>query len=255
MELPGYATVNLGASAAITASTTDAVYPLSYLVDRIMGRPARSASLTDWWVQFDMGSPVELNGWGVFAHNFTPGMTAVLKGGGSPAPSTTVATFTYEKGSLFTGFTPVAHRYWWFEVSDTNTEFLQAGEIFPMLYDTFPRGIRFGGPQRRKERKQHVKRTVGGVTKATHFYTKRTPDFAFRVLDSQLDEFDALDDLLIGQLYPFVFIPDTGASKAIYGRMQSSDFVPVELDEPATEPVSDYIFSIAEESPGKRILF
>lgn len=254
MDYPAYAVVNKGASASVTASSEDSVYVLENLVDGIMGKPAVANSGSSWWIEFDLGGATQLNGWAILGHNFGIGMTAVLKAGSGTNPAATIATFTYRSGSMFAGFTAASHRFWRLTITDSNAGDLQIGEMFPMLYAPFPRGIRFGGPQRRKERRQTVLTTIGGVKHVTHFYTRRTPEYPFRYLDSQLDEIEALDDLLIGQLNPFIFIPDTGSNNVLFARMQSSEFVPVELAEPAQEPISDYVFALAEESPGKRIL-
>lgn len=254
MDLPAYAVTNKGAGATISASSTDAAYPLANLVDGILGKPARAASATAWDIEYDMLSAVQLNGWGVLAHNFTSSMTAVLKAGASPTPTAVIHTFAYLEGNMNAVFTAASHRYWRLEITDTNSEVLQIGEMFPMLHTLFPRATRFGGHPRRRERRQIVHTTIGGVPSVTHFYTRRTPEYRFRLKDSQLDAFDALDKLLLGQLRPFCFIPDTDDDDVIFGRMTSSHFEPVEMDEPTAEPVSDYVFSIAAESPGKRIL-
>jgi hypothetical protein len=256
--MPGaYLATNLiTAGATITPSTEDTAYPKENLYDRQAANVFRSNSLTSLTILIDFGAAVQANTIALINHNLTASATLKLEADNSASPTTDVAIPTYRRYDIWKDFTLTSKRYWLLTITDTNTEKIQIGQLILGVRTAFPRGRKIGGYSPARDRATISGETYAGVFWNYHLFQRHKLNPSFRVgSSSELAILTALDDLVFGNLYPFLYIPDGTAVDCFYVRKEQS-FEPQEYQGRLAGPelVHDYQMTLIEESRGLEVL-
>lgn len=256
--MPGayLATNLLSDDATITASKEDAAYPAENLYDRQAAKVFRCTSPTALTILVDLGSAHAADTVAIINHNLSSGATLSLKAGASSPPSTVVATPAYRAYDLWKSFASTAARYWKLDITDANSAALQIGQLILGTRIALPRARRIGeGYSPARKRSNISGETYGGVFWNYHLFDRHEFNPSFRIGSAaELAILTALDAAVFGNLYPFVFIPDSSGSEVYYVRKEES-FEPREYDARLAGPelVHDYQMTLIEESRGLEI--
>lgn len=255
MSGPAYLATNLiSSSVAITPSTENASYPSSNLYDKQAARVFRGTSLTALSILLDFGAAVSANTIAIINHNLTASAVLSLKAANSNPPNTVVATPSYRQYDLWKAFTLTAARYWKLEITDSAPAALQIGQLVLGVRVAFPRERKQGGYSPAQQRSTISGETYAGVFWNYHLFGRRTFNPSYRVFTAaDLEILRTFDAAIYGNLWPFVYIPDSGGADVYYVRKEES-FQPGELEHPSGgEPVHDYQMTLVEESRGLEI--
>lgn len=157
--LVGRYDLNVAGNATITASSADADYPATYLVDQNLARPARLTLATGDWV-FDFGVAQRIDMLAFGPHNLTAALGGVLFQGnasdswGAPALSTTLTIPSYREDGQsvnvwkdltgVSGYSTTGFRYWRLRVGTANAAVIAVGEVALYSQKTTMRNFRIG---------------------------------------------------------------------------------------------------------------
>lgn len=255
--MPGafLATNLITASATITPSSEDSVYPAEYLYDRQAARVFRSTSLTTLSILIDFGAAVQADTIAIVNHNLTAAATLSLKAGATSPPADAVATPVYRANDIWKAFTATAARYWLLEITDTNTAVLEIGQLLLGVRTVLPRARRIGSGYKPARRRGTISgETYAGVFHNYHLYERLELNPSFRIGSAaELAILQALDAAVYGKNYPFLYVPDATGADCYYVRKEEH-FEPEEFGRIAgRELVHDYQMTLIEESRGLEI--
>lgn len=252
--MPGaYLFTNLiDSNATITPSSEDSAYPVENIYDKLAAKVFRSESPTSLTILIDFGVARQADTIVIINHNLTSGATLSLKADGSNPPTTEIATPSYRENDLWKAFNATSARYWLLMITDSNASDIQIGQIIIGTRVALPRARRIGGYSPAKERFVISSETYAGVNWNYHIFQRQRFNPIFRILASELAIFTALDALIYGNTYPFIYIPDASAVDCYYVRKEES-YEPQEIDV-SSEIVYDYQMTLVEESRGLEIL-
>ncbi len=123
----------------------------------------------------------------------------------------------------------------------------------------FPRAERIGSNLINRQRTDLIFETEEGVIWPYPQIRRRMFWLNFRVNESQLEVWDALDLLVDGLQEPFYFVPDTDAPGTAILVRKEQNFEPKQLDERGVwdgveMAVFDYAWLLKEEVPNLEIL-
>jgi len=251
--MPGAYLTNLITSASvITVSTEDSAYPAENLYDKQAARVFRGTSLTALTVLIDFGAAISADTIVLINHNLTAAATLSLKAGAASPPAAVVATPLYRLHDLWKSFASVSARYWQLEIADTNTEVLEIGQLLIGARVAMPRARRIAQGYRPATKRSNISgETYAGVLWNYHLFERKEFNPSFRVGSAaELAVLQGVDAATYGNLYPFVWMPDTSAADCYYVRKQM-DFEPEEISRiTGAELVHDYQMTLIEESRG-----
>jgi hypothetical protein len=255
--VPSVIPVNLiSESSAITVSSEDENYPSENIFDRQAARVFRCESKTSLEILIDAITGVYADSIAVINHNFTSSATVNLKAGNSNPPTTVVAAMTWREFDMWKAFPPEARRYYKLEVADSNSEFLQLGQLVIGPRLELPRARRIAqGYSPARERTNLSSETYAGVFWNYFLFDRLKFNPSFRLAgDSELAVMRTLDRAVYGNVFPFVYIPKTDEANVYYVR-KDEQFQPSELDRIGEGAVAyDFAMNLTEESRGLEVL-
>lgn len=252
--MPGAYLVNLITSAAvITPSTEDSAYPAENLYDRQSARVFRCTSGAALTVLVDFGAAITADTIALVNHNLTAAATLSLRAGASSPPSTVITAPTYRQYDLWKAFTSTSARYWLLSITDSNPEDIEIGQLIIGARVVFPRARRIGHSYVPAKKRSNISgETYAGVLWNYHLFERHQFNPTFRVGSAaDLAILSGLDVAVYGNLWPFLYIPDTTGADCYYVRKEM-DFEPQEYDGRVAGPelVHDYQMTLIEESRG-----
>lgn len=235
-------------STAITSSTEDSDFPLENLFDRDLGKPFKFTLTTGGWIEFDFGSAVDLDSVAILNHNFDSTVTVTITAGNTPNPGSTVGTPSYRARGIWSDVGTQNVRYVRITIVDSNSVQTGIGQIVIQERLELPRAHRYGKTPGR-ERADIFHETIRLKSYVYALGYRNVRDYVWRVLETELANFDTWDDAVEGRLYPAVFIVDTSGTEVLYVRKQR-DYRPNELTDPMDVSGYDYRIELREESHG-----
>lgn len=232
-------------ASAITSSTEDSNWPLANLYDRIAAKPFKFTSATGAWIQIDFGSSLTPDTLAIINHDASSA-TVTIKGDNSNPPTTVLATPSHQDGEIWADLgDSVNARYIRIEFSGV----LVVGELIIGTRIVLPRAHRFGKiPGHGRSDINHE--TIGRVSYVTHLAKQELREYTWRVLLSELTNFETIEEGVKGRTHPYLWIPDTSGTEVIYARNMESDYRPQELADPMAEAAYDLSWKLKAESYG-----
>lgn len=251
--MPGaYLATNLiTSSITITPDTEDENYPAEYLYDKQSPRVFRCESPSSLSILLDFGAAISADTIALINHNLTSGASLSLKGDNSNPPTTGRGSLSYRANDLWAGFTLASGRYWLLEITDTNSEDLEIGQLILGQRTAFPRARRIGRYRPAVERSTIEQETYAGMKWNYHKFDRKTFNPSFRVATAaELEVLRSMDAALYGNLWPFLWIPDTSGADCYYVRKEQ-EFSPEEIERLAGGHLAhDYQMTLTEETRG-----
>ena len=240
--------------ATITPSSEDDSYLVGNIHDLQAARVFRCESGTSLSILFDFGGMVRADTIAIVNHNLTASATLSLKAGASSPPSTVVATPVYRAHDIYISFASTLERYWLLEITDTNSEDLEIGQLILGVRVVLPRARRIGSYSPARERSNISGETYAGVFWNYHLFERHKFNPIFRVGSAvELAVLTGLDAAVYGDLWPFVYIPDITKADC-YSVRKERDYTPQEIAKiGGGELAHDYQMSLLEESRGLNI--
>jgi len=257
---PAYLAADKAAQTGVLVSvqSEDAIYPKENLQDAITAKLFRGSSLTDQWIEYDFGTSVTLDVWGIANHNLSASVSATLRAGATTAPSTLIHTFTYRAADIYGSFTPASHRFWRLTISDSLAEAISIGWMPVGELVTLPVAPRYGGESGLEERTIEEE-TQAGVDWVFRQFQRRVETYPFRFRHLYRADFETLHNAVGGRSAPMMWIPDSANPDVIFGRKEAG-FALREIPSPAIidnaggiEPVYDYELQIRADSRGLNV--
>ena len=249
------ATNEIGDSSNISVSSENSSYPKENLYDLKAAKVFRCTSKTTLSITIDFGESVQADTIAIINHNFSSGATIVLKNG-DDSPYSTIASIAYREHDIWKAFTAESAQVWVVSITDSNSDYLQIGQLLIGTKIALPNARRIGqnySPARQREVVSGE--TYGGVITKYHLYDRLVLNPTFLISSSSdLAIFTGLDSETYGDVYPFVYIPDTADDDCFYVRKEK-DFAPIEIDRIAGgEILHEYSMTLIESSRGLEIL-
>lgn len=231
-------------STPLTSNSEDSDWPLANLYDKVAAKVFSFTSAGSEWVQVDLGSSLSPDTLAIINHDGTAA-TVSIKADNSNPPTTVVASPSHRDGSIWANLGSISARYIRIETSGIQT----IGQLVIGTKVTLPRAHRYGKvPGRRRADIYHE--TQGGVAYVSHLFTREIREYTWRILESELANFESIDDVVLGRTIPYLWIPDTSETEALYVRNLEADYRPAELSDPMPEAAYDLSWKVIQESFG-----
>ncbi len=254
--MPGAYLINniISGTASITPSTENAAYPVTNIYDGIAANVFRGTSKTALSLVIDLGAAIEADTIALINHNLTQAGTAILRAGNTNPPTTIVTTLGYRAFDSWKAFTLQAARYWSLTFADSNTDYLQLGQMVLGIRVALPVGRRMGGYKPARMRSHITGETIAGVMHSYFLYERMQFNPLFRIHgQTDLDILADLDATAYGNVKPWVWIPDVTGSDCYYVRKEGN-FEPEEQAwKVQNKMIYDYMMQLTEESRGLNI--
>lgn len=229
----------------ITSNTEDADWPHENLFDKIAAKRFRWTAVGSNWVQFDFGSSQTPDTLAIINHDGSAA-TVTIKGDNSDPPTTVLASPSHRDDSIWADLgNSVSARYIRIETTGIGA----IGQIVIGSGVELPRAHRYGKTPGR-ERADIYHETQGGVAYVSHLFTREIREYQWRILESELTNFAAIDAIVKGRTLPYVWIVDTSATEVLYVRNIDMNYRPREMAEPLSDPLYDLAWSVRQESHG-----
>lgn len=256
--MPGaYIATNLiSASASITASSEDSAYPKENLYGKQSPNVFRSQSKTSLTLLIGFSTAVQADTIALINHNLTASASLKLEADDSASPTTDVGFPAYRQYNLWKAFTLTSKRYWLLTITDNNPNYIQIGQLLLGLRVALPRARKIGNYSPAVKRSVISGETYGGAFFNYHLFQRQQLNPSFRVGSAaELAILTALDQAVYGNLYPFLYIPESSKSECYYVRKEV-DFEPQEYSARLAGPelIHDYQMTLIEESRGMEVL-
>src|SRR5688572_6929393 len=171
MGRPAYIYTNTFAIPGLTSSTQDSAYPRANVSDGIRAKPFKMTA-NGGWLEADFGANQSFDSIAILGHampsgSFSGGVTA----GASPAPATSLGSFTYREENMWLSVALTSARYVRITVAHVNPP-TSWGEVVVEARTVFPRAARWG-VVKGKAAQGITHRTYGGVTWDYEHYEAR----------------------------------------------------------------------------------
>lgn len=252
-----YLATNLITSdATITPATEDENYPVSNVYDRMAAKLYRTESTVALAVEFDLLGAVSADTFAIVNHNFTQAAVVTLRSGAASPPAAVVAVLTWREFDMWVSFASQSKRYWSVTVSDSNPEALSVGQIMLGNRTAFPRARRIAeGYEPARQREVVGGETYSGVIHKYYLFDRLSFNPSFRIAsDAERDVFSDMDRELYGNVYPFLYVPDSSAAGCHYVR-KDPEFETKEIAKIGSGDIAyDLTLNLVEESRGLNIL-
>ena len=253
--MPGAYLLNqITASIGVYPSSIDSAYPTANLYGEHSAQVFRCTSKTSLAIIIDFGAAVSLNAVALVNHNLTSQAQLTLLDGASSPASNVIANPACRALDLWKGFPTTTNRYWILQITDNNPSNIQIGQLLLGLSVALPRARKIGNYKPGIANANISSETYGGSKYSYPLNRRLTFNPAFRVLGSELNTLQGLHDAVIGDVHPFLYIPDTTQQDCFYVRKEAG-FDPTEFDTSvSSQSVYDYTMTLTEESRGLEIL-
>jgi hypothetical protein len=254
MAKPSFIAGNLALGAVITASSEDAAFPKSNLLDNdIANRFKFTAGGSGQFVEFDILSAQSIDRVFIGNHNLDPTAVVTVKAGLSATPTTVFDTPTFRAGNMLARGTATA-QFIRIEIDDAQPGggVTQLGLVRVGLRTIFPRNVRFGvAPQTQQQVLR--RRTNGGKSYRLQQFELERRRYTLRFKNSERATVRAWWDAIRGQVDSFVWMDEDG-EEALFVSVEEAGFLPEELPEQAPDAILDLPITVIEEGAGVEIL-
>lgn len=246
---------NKAAASGTTLATTsaDASYPAANLKLLPIAKVWRSAAaaLTNVDITLDLGSAMSINFIGLINHNFTTAVTVSVAAGATTGYADYAASMTYREFDMWvtTFANPQSYRYWRIRITDAaNTDnFIEVGYVMLGSATQLASSFQYGWEQVDEYENLDVQSEFGVPFVTEMFYRMR---FRFTFRNKSSTEVSAIRTIfkdVKGNLTPLLFLPDSTAYDAYFGRFQNN--LTRQTDFRITIPALEFL----EDSRGKKI--
>jgi hypothetical protein len=232
-----------------TMSSEDTAYPIANAYDEEAANPVRWASISAATVEADISVTGYASMFALINHNLTSAATIVLKAGNSSPASNVLSSPAWRQYDLYGTFSGVTYRYWRLEITDTNPNNIAIGEIKIGTKVTLNAKPTYGFTQGRRYGKVEQE-TERGAKYRYNLFTRVFKEYQYAtLLDSHIAEFDTLDQVVLGDGKPFVFVPNEDLDEVLYVRKQTGHVM-----KNRTYNQWEYTLELEAESRGINIL-
>lgn len=239
----------------ITVDTEDPVFPKENLIDGDYSKPFRFESLAGGVIEIDFLAAVTFDTVFIGNHNFDPASSVNIRVGASSPPVTVVASPGFRAKNIVAKFSSQTFRFLSITIIDGNDARTEIGELVVGVRTILPRGIRFGfQPQIQQE--AIIERTNRGKRYALLLHQLERREYSFRFPQSERQQFLDFWNAANGSIDPFVWIEnelEADPAESLFVSFETQGFNLRELDEPASDPIFDWDFTLIEEGLGGEI--
>lgn len=221
---PGYLVDNLlcdlDFDTDVTSSSEDTSYPLENICNRNPASKFKWESESSSYIEFDLGSSIDIDVCAIMNHSFDSGDTVVIKAGNSPTPTTTIMTLVYRSPDMYSYLSsPVSARYirleWTGAEAAHSIGEMVIGELVT-LDSLFDKGVLETDIENKISRE-----TLRGVHSVYDMYETKEKIYSFRNLTAtEKAAFKLMHTSAYGSRYPILWIPNTGQRMLLYGYKQ-----------------------------------
>lgn len=245
-----YVVENLLANGTVTSSTEDSAFPLSSLYDEILGRLFAFTSTAGGWIEVDHGEAKAFDTLAIHNHNFDASVDIDVYAGATPNPATPIATnLTYRERELWADLGSQSERYVRIVITDSNSENTSIGQLVLGSRVELPEADRYGRIPGAVS-SDIIHETQAEVTWAYHKLMREIREYLWRILESQLPNFETQFKDVLGRVHPYTWIQDLTESDVMYVRNLATDYRPRELSEPMVDPGYEVMVKVRQESYG-----
>lgn len=224
MAYPGYLIDNLlldlDFDTDVISSSEDADYPLENLTDRNPANVFKFESEAGGYIEFDLGSSVDIDTCALINHSFDTGDGVVVKAGAAPTPTTTIMEFTHQLHDMYVYLsTPETVRYVRLEWDGAEAiryiGELVLGEMVLLTSKFLPNPLLISVEEKIS------RETLRGVHSAYDMFAIEKKFYQFISLTvAQKTELKILHQAAMGDRYPFLWVPDVSKQTLLYGYKQ-----------------------------------
>lgn len=245
MGLPAFVTTNLiTAGSMITPSTEDATFTKGYLIDGKSTLPFRFTT-TSGTLTVNLGSAKSLDTIALIQHNLPAGttITVAVDGGGA-------ASMTWAVTNCYVRITPVSGTSIVITISSSVT--VEICELVIGLSTVLLEQFRFGGAGGADYTNFFHETELGAIDAYEGFHRRVYSLPLTNVLETTRAQVDTLYSTLMGNLTPFLLIPDVGVAQCLWGRLDGR-YSHSAVNKSGSVLVYNTQINFAEEAAGLRV--